>query len=150
MLEPSAVIRAKYARNGLGNAEAISYQWEPGQWEHGRDDMAALSDRFLRGVGIQKVSKGDVIALGSLRLRVVDYDFSCRSYTVMLDGWRAVLWRYLTPLLYWLEMVKSRTILTACVWGLGSCDTYSIPQWSNIYAIKAIVKWRNGNHANSS
>jgi len=124
-------------RNELDNQlESRTYSWVGGRFAH-------LSHRSLADIGIRTAGAGGILVIGNLRLRVVDYEYDSRAMTVCLDGWIAWLLALLWPLTRWGQILRTRMILTAIVWGFGAIQGGDLITIGNLHIVRTVRAWRH-------
>lgn len=84
---------------------------------------------------------GDVHNLGPFRVRVVESHL-VGFCLVTRDGFKSYLMQDALALLWTWTWIKTRIILTACVWGLGRWPDGAHPSWRDIYLINRLTTSR--------
>ncbi len=128
----SASIHITEKKNGIGVIESRIFDWDGS-----RNALAKLSREFVEEKLLKTLGVGEVVVLGALRLRVIQYCFWEDAYEVMLDGWRAYLRQHGMPLFYGAVKFYHRLIITAAVWNLANRHSHCVPTFSDL----RIVQW---------
>lgn len=135
-MKPDACLVSEVIYNALGNVERINYDWTGGEVA-----FLSFSDVcHLTAMGSMQ-KDGDVVTVGSLRLRIVDAaddSFPLGIY-VMQDGLRALIKSRFYPLVRIIDLIYRRLVITAAVWNLADFNAAVIPTWKDIYLLKKIA-----------
>lgn len=117
---------------------AKRYRWEGGPY-------ILIDPEAVRALGADVTGKlGNDIQIGPFKLTWMA-TYHDRDTEGMRDlyhrndkGWtfRSLWWR----VRQWCRLFKSRFILMCVVWGCGFTPIYSIPEWSDLYAVTRIKR----------
>lgn len=131
-----AHIEYHFERNAIGSLESEEFIWveEPNRMTAWLSRCTLLDFDVCDRPIYQMV--GRVLRLGSLRLRVIDFDECERSLEVVPDGFRAAFLVAIKPRLRTLDLIYRRLIITAAVWHLAAYSEMTVPTYDDLYAVK--------------
>lgn len=129
----TAFIEVTVKTNPLGKREAVNHRWV-GDSAYTTIDWLVLDDMNV------PLDKAKRIQIGPYKLIEVEKEYAFgRSLYVRSDklGWLRVAFYKSTRLL---DLIYRRIIITLAVWNLAEFSPMRVPDWTDIKAVKWIVK----------
>lgn len=135
MIDTQASIQLHRAPLSL-SAEQRSYEW------HGPENGVAWVDVWDLPPTYRRLNPGDTFSIGGLKVRILEYHPEMDRYYVVRDKGTVTALQYQAFRLLWrLDHIYRKAVLTAAVWGLATYKPHTVPHWRDVYLLDRLAKW---------